>query len=78
MSVVIPELAVGSSGKLSTMTHDEQLQAMFFALSLGKYADAWEIGIALNDTNEWIKAANSALVDFNIEFGNQTTYLIFL
>ena len=36
MTVVIPELAAGSSSKLSSMTHDEQLKAMQLTLTLGK------------------------------------------
>ena len=35
-----------------------------------RYQDAWDIGIILADTQEWIEAATFALKKFNIEFGN--------
>jgi len=37
-----------------------------------RYEDAWDIGILLADSNQWVKAANAALNDFRLDFGNIT------
>ncbi len=48
----------------------------FFLL---RYEDAWDIGVLLADSNQWIKAANAALNDYRLDFGISIgSYLMFM
>lgn len=38
-------------------------------LLIVRYDDAWDIGILLSDSVQWVKAANAALNDFRLDFG---------
>ncbi|EFX73748.1 hypothetical protein DAPPUDRAFT_324995 [Daphnia pulex] len=67
-TLFIPELGIGSNGKLSSLSRNELLNALQFSLAMGKYEDAWDIGILLADSNQWVKAANAALNDFRLDF----------
>ncbi|KZS07049.1 Outer segment 6 [Daphnia magna] len=67
-TLFIPELGISSGGKLSSMSRNELINALQFSLAMGKYDDAWDIGILLSDSVQWVKAANAALNDFRLDF----------